>query len=160
MVLRGSSRFFARARTVVDHTPEQVTTDGHDAHPRAIPETLGPEVQHRTSRSMNTRMEQEDHRGIKQSSATTPYAASARSIRLMQRPASAPPTTNCAITCALVTNRHDTHEPVSLADQQQLFHARWGDVCALLQAAPAAWARSTPVHDGLMGTPAPVRSES
>jgi len=60
-----AKRFFARARTMVGHAPEKVTTDGHDAYPRAIRETLGPEVRHRTSRYMNNRMEQ-DHRGIKQ----------------------------------------------------------------------------------------------
>jgi len=52
-----AKRFFARARTVVGHALEKVTTDGHDAYPRAIRETLGPEVQHRTSRYMNNRMD-------------------------------------------------------------------------------------------------------
>ncbi len=33
--------------------------------PRAVRETLGPDVQHGASRSMNNRIEQ-DHRGIKQ----------------------------------------------------------------------------------------------
>jgi len=42
-----------------------VTTDGHDSYPRAVRETLGPDVYHRTSRYMNNRIEQ-DHRGIKQ----------------------------------------------------------------------------------------------
>ncbi len=60
-----AKRFFARARTVVGHAPEKVMTDGHDAYPRAIRETPGPAVQHRTSRYMNNRIEQ-DHRGIKQ----------------------------------------------------------------------------------------------
>ncbi len=60
-----AKRFFARDRTVVGHAPETVTTDGHDAYPHAIRETLGPEVQHRTGRYMNNWMEQ-DHRGIKQ----------------------------------------------------------------------------------------------
>ncbi len=45
--------------------PEQVTTDRHDAHPRAPRETLGSRVQHRTSRYKNNRIEQ-DHRGVKQ----------------------------------------------------------------------------------------------
>jgi len=53
--------------SVVGRAPEKVTTDGHGAYPRAIRETLGSEVQHRTSRYMNNRMEQ-DHRGIKQRS--------------------------------------------------------------------------------------------
>ncbi len=34
-------------------------------NPRAVRETLGPDVYHRTSRYMNNRIEQ-DHRGIKQ----------------------------------------------------------------------------------------------
>jgi transposase-like protein len=59
-----AKRFFARALAVVGHAPERVTTDGHDAYPRAIRETLGERVVHRCSRYMNNRMEQ-DHRGIK-----------------------------------------------------------------------------------------------
>ena len=60
-----AQRFFTRALAVVGHAPEKVTTDGHDAYPRAIRETLGSEVTHRTSRYMNNRLEQ-DHRAIKQ----------------------------------------------------------------------------------------------
>jgi len=63
--MEAAKRFFTRARTVVGHASETVTTNGHDAYPRAIRETLGPDVQQRTSRYMNNRMEQ-DHRGIKQ----------------------------------------------------------------------------------------------
>ena len=57
-------RFFARSLEVVGHAPEKVTTDGHDAYPRAIRETLGGGVTHRCSQYMNNRLEQ-DHRGIK-----------------------------------------------------------------------------------------------
>ena len=60
-----AQRFFAQALDIAGHAPAQVTTDGHDAHPRAIRETLGPGVQHRTSRYKNNRIEQ-DHRGVKQ----------------------------------------------------------------------------------------------
>lgn len=62
-----AKRFFAQSREVVGHGPERVTTvttDGHDAYPRAIRETLGPEVDHRCSRYLNNVIEQ-DHRGIK-----------------------------------------------------------------------------------------------
>jgi transposase-like protein len=59
-----AKRFFARSRKVVGHAPEKVTTDGHDAYPRAIRETLGEQVIHRCSQYMNNRIEQ-DHRGIK-----------------------------------------------------------------------------------------------
>jgi len=45
-----AQRFFAQALEIVGHAPAQVTTDGHDAYPRALRETLGPEVLHRTSR--------------------------------------------------------------------------------------------------------------
>ena len=44
---------------------DQVTTDGHNSYPRAIRETVGSEVKHRTSKYLNNRLEQ-DHRGIKQ----------------------------------------------------------------------------------------------
>ena len=43
--------------------PDRVTTDGHDAYPRAIRTELGKQVRHRTSRYLNNRHEQ-DHRGI------------------------------------------------------------------------------------------------
>lgn len=62
--LEAAKRFFAQSVEVVGHKPERVTTDGHDAYPRAIRETLGPEVDHRCSRYKNNVMEQ-DHRGIK-----------------------------------------------------------------------------------------------
>ena len=42
-----------------------MTTDGHDSYPRAIRETLGSDVIHRTNRSLTNRLEQ-DHRGMKQ----------------------------------------------------------------------------------------------
>jgi putative transposase len=60
-----AQRFFAGALAAAGHVPQQVTTDGHDAYPRAIRETLGPGVCHRTSRYKNNRIEP-DHRGVKQ----------------------------------------------------------------------------------------------
>jgi len=56
--------FFAQAQEVVGHAPALVTTEGHDAYPRAICETLGPEVIHRRRRYKNNVIEQ-DHRSIK-----------------------------------------------------------------------------------------------
>lgn len=49
----------------VGHKPIKVTTDGHDAYPRAIRRIVGRKVEHRTNRYLNNRLEQ-DHRGIKQ----------------------------------------------------------------------------------------------
>jgi len=63
--MTAAQRFFARALDIVGQPPEQVTTDGHDAYPRAIHETLGDAVKHRCSRYKNNRIEQ-DHRGVKQ----------------------------------------------------------------------------------------------
>jgi len=63
--MEAAKRFFARALDIAARAPAQVTTDGHDAYPRAIRETLGGEVTHRCSRFKNNRIEQ-DHRGIKQ----------------------------------------------------------------------------------------------
>ncbi len=60
-----AKRFFRDALDVAEKTPERVTTDGHDAYPRAIRETLGPGVTHRCSPYLNNCIEQ-DHRGIKQ----------------------------------------------------------------------------------------------
>jgi transposase-like protein len=59
-----AKRLFTCSLAVVGHAPEKVTTDGHDAYPRAIRETLGETVRHRCSQYMNNRIEQ-DQRSIK-----------------------------------------------------------------------------------------------
>ena len=56
--------FFKKALATAYAPPETVTTDGHDSYPRAVRETLGKGILHRTSRYLNNRLEQ-DHRGIK-----------------------------------------------------------------------------------------------
>jgi putative transposase len=63
--LEAAKRFFTQALAVEGQPPERVTTDGHDAYPRAIRETLGSKVIHRCNRYLNSRSEQ-DHRGVKQ----------------------------------------------------------------------------------------------
>ncbi|HEY4384154.1 MAG TPA: IS6 family transposase [Ktedonobacteraceae bacterium] len=63
--MESAQRFFKQAVAVVGSVPDQVTTDGHASYPRAIRETTGSHVQHRTSKYLNNRLEQ-DHRGIKQ----------------------------------------------------------------------------------------------
>ncbi len=60
--MAAAQRFFRQALAIAEHTPEQVTTDGHDAYPRAIRETLGPGVSHRASRYKNNRIEQDLYR--------------------------------------------------------------------------------------------------
>ena len=121
-----AKRFFARALDAVGHAPEKVTTDGHDAYPRAIRETLGPGVCHRTSRYMNNRIEQ-DHRGVKQRyypmRGFGSFEAAARF---------------CSAHDELrdhLRDRQHLNETVSLTDRRHLFQERWGEVCAVLQAA-------------------------
>jgi putative transposase len=63
--MEAAQRFFKQAGAIVGHTPSSVTTDGHSSYPRAIRETMGSDVHHRTSKYLNNRLEQ-DHRGIKQ----------------------------------------------------------------------------------------------
>jgi len=63
--MEAAKRFFKQAVEAVGHAPERVTTDGHDSYPRAIRETLGRDVLHRTNPYLNNLVEQ-DHRGIKQ----------------------------------------------------------------------------------------------
>lgn len=63
--MEGAKQFFHQAMETVGHMPDRVTTDGHDSYPRAIRETLGEDVTHRTNPYLNNRLEQ-DHRGIKQ----------------------------------------------------------------------------------------------
>jgi putative transposase len=63
--LTAAETFFRSAWTVTGVTPEHITTDGHDAYPRAIRRVFGDQVSHRTNRYLNNHLEQ-DHRGIKQ----------------------------------------------------------------------------------------------
>jgi putative transposase len=63
--LAAAEAFFRSAWTVPGVTPDRITTDGHDAYPRAIRDVFGNRVTHRTNRYFNNYLEQ-DHRGIKQ----------------------------------------------------------------------------------------------
>jgi putative transposase len=63
--LAAAEAFFRSAWTVTGMIPDRITTDGHDAYPRAIRNVFGDRVRHRTNRHLNNHLEQ-DHRGIKQ----------------------------------------------------------------------------------------------
>jgi putative transposase len=121
-----AKRFFSLALAVVGHAPEKVTTDGHDAYPRAIRETLGSQVRHRTSRYMNNRLEQ-DHRGIKQRyypmRGFGSFRAAARFCTAHDEPRDH------------FRFRQHLNETVSLSEQRRLFRTRWDAVCQMLRAA-------------------------
>jgi putative transposase len=63
--MAAAEAFFRSAWTVTGVMPERITTDGHDAYPRALRNVFGDGVMHRTNRYLNNHLEQ-DHRGIKQ----------------------------------------------------------------------------------------------
>jgi putative transposase len=63
--LRSAEAFLRSAWTVAGGTQDRITTDGHDAYPRAVRAVFGAHVTHRTNRHSNNHLEQ-DHRGIKQ----------------------------------------------------------------------------------------------
>jgi len=109
-------RFFAQALDLVGRAPEQVTTDGHDADPRAIRETLGDGVGQRTSRYKNNRIEQ-DHRGVKQRCSPMrgfgSFAAAARFCAGFEEQRQH------------FRSRTRRDERVSLAEQRRLFRERW-----------------------------------
>jgi hypothetical protein len=50
-----AQRFFHQAQIVARQLPERVMTDGHPSYPRAIRETLGEAVAHRSSQYLNNR---------------------------------------------------------------------------------------------------------
>ena len=62
--VQAAKAFFRSARATMGYRPDRVTTDGHGSYPKAIRTVLGKAVQHRTSATLNNRLEQ-DHRGIK-----------------------------------------------------------------------------------------------
>ena len=62
--LAAAKRFLRSAKAVTGVIPDRVTTDGHDAYPRAIRTELGSRVWHRKNCYLNNRLEQY-HRGIK-----------------------------------------------------------------------------------------------
>ena len=120
-----AQRFFTRAREVVGHAPEKVTTDGHDSYPRALRETRGAEVNHRTSRYRNHRLEQ-DHRAITQRyypmrgfgslDAAARFCTAHDELR-----------DHCRY-------RRQLKETVALSEQRRLFLERWGALWVALRA--------------------------
>jgi putative transposase len=124
--MAAARRFFRQALAIAEQTPEQVTTDGHDADPRAIREALGNVVTPRTSRYKNNRIEQ-GHRGIKQRyypmrgfgaiTSAARFCAGFEEQRQYCRPVAR------------------SGEAVPLGDRRRAFQARWATIMAELAAA-------------------------
>lgn len=124
--MEAARRFFAQALGTAGRVPEQVTTDGHDAYPRAIRELLGPSVRHRNSRYKNNRIEQ-DHRGIKQ--RYYPMRGFGSCV-------------SAARFCSAFEEQRQyfravatAGQVVSLGDRRRLFQERWATIMAEIVAA-------------------------
>jgi len=124
--MAAAQQFFAAALAATGHAPTHVTTDGHDAYPRASRETLGDGVAHRTSRYKNKRIEQ-DHRGSKQRyypmRGFGSFAAAARFCTAFEE--------QRQYFRAVATSG----ERVALAERRRLFRERWAAVLTDLAAA-------------------------
>ncbi len=121
-----AQQFFHQALAVVGKAPDRVTTDGHDAYPCAIRETLGAAVGQRTSRYKNKRIEQ-DHRGSKQRyypmRGFGSFASAARFASACEEPRQ------------YFRAQSRSGEPLSLAVRRQRFQERWAAVMAEMAAA-------------------------
>ncbi len=120
--MTAAQRFFAQALDLAGRAPEQGTTDGHDAYPRAIRETLGPTVEHRTSC-----YKEQDHRSVKQRYYPMRGFGSFASV---------------ARFCTAFEEQRQyfraatrSGERVSLAERRQRFQGRWAAVLAEMTAA-------------------------
>ena len=77
--LAAAKVFFRSAKTVSGATPDRVTTDGHDAYPRAIRTECGKLVRHRTAITFSSRPAwTSDRAGTKK--ASTPPATAIASL--------------------------------------------------------------------------------
>ena len=121
-----AQRFFRQARALAGDAPAQVTTDGHDAYPRAIREALGDAVGHRTSRYKNNCIEQ-NHRGVKQRyyplRGFGSFASAARFCTGFEEQRQ------------YFRLRTRQYERVTLAEQRLRFQERWAALLTALAAA-------------------------
>jgi putative transposase len=132
--LAAAEACFRAAWPVTGVAPARITTDGHDADPRAIRQGVGNRVVHRTTRALQTHLEQ-DHRGIQPRDRPMggcthghPAARGCRpwdDVRAFLRPQS------------------QRHQPLSRAQRRDSQRDRVGQLMAILVAASSRSKRST-----------------
>jgi putative transposase len=124
--LVAAEAFFRSAWTVTGVTPDRVTTDGHDAYPRAIHAVFGKGVTHRTNRYLNNHLEQ-DHRGIKQRYRPTgglkTFATAGRFCRVFDE-----------IRAFLRPQSH-RNQPLTLAQRRRIHWNRFVELIGMMAAA-------------------------
>jgi putative transposase len=121
--LAAAEAFFHSAWTVTGVMPNRITTDGHDAYPRAIRQVFGNRIVHRTNRYLNNHLEQ-DHRGIKQryrsmggfKNTAACFCRAFEEVRAFLRPQS----------------QHN--QPLSLAQRRDIHRDRFGQLMAVIAA--------------------------
>jgi putative transposase len=124
--LAAAEVFFRSAWMVTGVAPDRITTDGHDAYPRAIRNVFGGRVTHRTNRYLNNRLEQ-DHRGIKQ--RNRPMGGfkhghtAARFCRTFDE------------VRAFLRLQSQRNEPLSLAQRRDIHRNRFSQLMAIMVAA-------------------------
>jgi putative transposase len=107
-------------------TPDRITTDGHDAYPRAIRNVFGERVLHRTNRYLNNHLEQ-DHRGVKQRYRATTglktFGTAARFCRLFDE------------IRAFLRPQSQRHQPLSLTQRRDIHRERFAHMMGMIAAA-------------------------
>jgi putative transposase len=124
--LAAAEAFFRSAWTVTGVTPDRITTDGHDAYPRAIRNVFGDHVIHWTNRYLNNHLEQ-DHRGVKQRYRVTgglkTFSTAARFCRLFDE-----------IRAFLRPHSH-RHQRLTLEQRRGIHRERFAHVMGMITAA-------------------------
>jgi transposase-like protein len=124
--LAAAEVFFRSAWTVTGVAPDRITTDGHNAYPRAIRQVFGNWVVHRTNRYLNNHLEQ-NHRGIKpryrpmggfkQGHTAARFCRAFDEVRALLRPQS------------------QRNQPLSLAQRRDIHRDRFGQLMEIWVAA-------------------------
>jgi putative transposase len=124
--LVAAEAFFRSAWTVTGVAPDRITTDGHDAYPRAIRQVFGDSVIHRTNRYLNNRLEQA-HRGIKQryrpTSGLKTFDTAARFCRLFDE------------IRALFRPQSAHNQRLSLPQRRRIYQERFAQAMRMMMAA-------------------------
>jgi putative transposase len=124
--LAAAEAFFRSAWTMTGVTPDRITTDGHDAYPRAIRQVFGNRIVHRTNRDLNNHLEPNHcgikHRyrpmgGFKHGPTVARFCRAFDEVRAFLRPQS------------------QRNQPLSLEQRRDIFRDRFGQLMAMIAAA-------------------------
>ena len=124
--LAAAEAFFRSAWAVTGVRPDRITTDGHEAYPRAIRNVFGERVLHRTNRYLNNHLEQ-DHRRVRQRyRATTGLKTFDTAARFC-----------CVVdeSCALLRPQSHRNHPLTLEQRRRIHRERFTGLMGVIAAA-------------------------